>query len=37
MPPTEAEKTKARRATAILYAVMIAFVVLPLVLYWIFR
>lgn len=37
MLPTDAEKTKARRATVILYAVMIAFVALPVVLYAIFR
>jgi hypothetical protein len=34
---TEAQKAKARRAQAILYAVMVAFVLGPLVLFWIFR
>jgi hypothetical protein len=36
MPLTDAEKTKARRATLILYTVMIVMVALPLVLYAIF-
>jgi hypothetical protein len=36
-PPSEAEKAKGRRAEIILYAVMAAFILAPLVLYWFFR
>jgi len=37
MPPSDAEKTKAQRARTILFTVMAAFIVLPIVLYWFFR
>ena len=37
MPPTDAEKAKARRTQQLLYAIMAVFIVLPLVLFWIFR
>jgi len=36
-PLTDAEKTKARQAKRILYAVMIFFGLLPAILWWIFR
>ena len=34
---TDAEKTKAKRAKMILYAAMVVFVVLPVVVYWLTR
>jgi lipopolysaccharide/colanic/teichoic acid biosynthesis glycosyltransferase len=37
MVSIDPEKTKARRAIWILYAVMGLFILLPLVLFWIFR
>ncbi len=37
MPPSDAEKTKARRAQAILYGVMAALILLPGLLYWLFH
>jgi hypothetical protein len=37
MPSPDPEKAKARRATRILYLVMAVFIVLPLVLFCIFR
>ncbi len=37
MPSNDAEKIKAGRAKLILYAVMGLFILLPLVLFWIFR
>ena len=37
MPSNDAEKTKAGSAKLILYCVMGLFILLPLVLFWIFR
>ena len=37
MPSNDAEKTKAGRVKLILYAVMGIFILIPLVLFWIFR
>jgi hypothetical protein len=37
MPPPDPEKAKAERAQWILYGVMALFILLPAVLFWVFR